>query len=122
MKQKVLSLAAAVSAVAASALYYYFFVKWVPVVYGVSVALFALAAGLLTARFSEKRPVLRGVIAGAVFMAVFFGLTFLINNVIFKAGHAPIAGAIISGITLVFFVVYYCLLSRKKENSSSREL
>ena len=117
MKQKVLSVAAAVSAVAASALYYYFFVKWVPVVYGVSVALFALAAGLLTARFSEKKPVLRGVIVGAVFMAVFFGLTFWINNIIFKAGHATIAGAIISGITLVFFVVYYCLLSRKKEKN-----
>lgn len=118
MKKRALSIFAAAAAVAASAIYYYFFTTWTPVVYVLSVALYALAAGLLTARFAEKKPLLRGAIAGGVFSAVFFALTFLINNLIFKAGKAMVAGAIMSGLALVFFIVYYCVLSRRKQKNS----
>ena len=46
MRNKVLSVAACVAAVAASAIYYYSFVTWLPLLYGLSVALYALAAVL----------------------------------------------------------------------------
>ncbi len=117
MNKKLIAVPAGVCAVAASAMFYFFFVKWTPVLYTAAVVLFALAAGLLTARFAENKPVLRGVIAGAVFAAAFFGVTFLINNVIFHGQKAKIAGAIVSGLTLLFFILYYCLLSRKKQKN-----
>ena len=118
MRNKVLSAAAGVAAVAASAIYYYSFITWIPLLYGLSVALYALAAGLLTARFAEKKPVLKGVLAAGVFAAVFSGLTFLINNILLNNGSMPkVSGAIIAGLTLVFFIVYYLVLSHKKQKS-----
>ena len=118
MRNKVLSVTAAAAAVVASAIYYHSFVTWVPLVYGLSVALYAAAAGCLTARFSEKKPLFHGLLAAGVFAAVFSGLTFLINNVILNNGSMPkVSGAIIAGLTLTFFIVYYCVLSRKKRRS-----
>ena len=117
MNKKLIAVLAGVCAVAASAMFYFFFVKWTPVLYTAAVVLFALAAGLLTVRFAKAKPVLRGVIAGAVFAAAFFGVTFLINNVIFHGQKAKIAGAIVSGLTLLFFILYYCLLSRKQNKT-----
>ena len=118
MRNKVLSVGAGLAAVAASAIYYYSFVTWIPLLYGLSVALYALAAGLLTARFAEKKPVLKGLLAAGVFAAVFSGLTFLINNIILNNGSMPkVSGAIIAGLTLIFFIVYYCVLSRNKQKS-----
>ncbi len=117
MRNKALSLAAALSAAAASALFYYTFVKWIPVLYGLSVVLYALAAGLLTARFAKK-PLLHGLLAGGIFAAAFFGLTYLFNIVILNNGSMPkIAGAIMAGLTLIFFIVYYCVISRGQQKS-----
>ncbi len=118
MKNNVLSVAAGVAAVAASALFYYSFIQWIPVLYALSVVLYALAAGLLTARFEAKKPLKRGLIAGGVFCAAFFALVFLINNVLLFNGNKPkIAAAIVCGLTLVFFVVYYLAISRKERRN-----
>ena len=117
MKNRWLSVTAAAAAVAASALYYWVFTKWIPVLYFFSVALYALAAGCLTARFTRKKPLLRGVVAGAVFTAVFFALTFTVNNLILKAIQAKLAALIVCGLTLVFFILYYLILSRNQQKS-----
>ncbi|MBR0510398.1 MAG: right-handed parallel beta-helix repeat-containing protein [Clostridia bacterium] len=114
MRNKVLSLAAGIAAVVASALFYGSFTKWIPALYILSVALYAAAAGCLSARFSKNKPLLRGTITAAVFAAVFFAATFLINNLIFREARASLAGAIICLLTLLFFIVFYCMLSRKK--------
>ena len=117
MQNKALSVAAGAAAAVASALFYGTFTKWLPVLYMLSVVLYALAAGCLTARFAEKKKLLKSVTAGAVFAVVFFALTFLINNVILSATQAPLAAAIMCGLTLLFFVLYYVILSRKKQKS-----
>ena len=117
MRDKLFSLAAAGSAAAACALYYNSFTKWVPALYVLSVALYALAAGFLTARFAEQKKLLKSVIAGAVFTVAFFALTFLINNVILGASKAALAAAIMCGITLLFFVCFHCVLSRRKQKN-----
>ena len=118
MRNKVLSVAAGIAAVAASAIYYGSFIRWQIGLYGLSVALYALAAGLLAARFAEKKPVLKSVLAAGGFAAAFCGLTFLINNIILFNGSMPkVSGAIIAGLTLIFFLVYYCVLSRKKQKN-----
>ena len=118
MRNKVVSVAAGIAAVAASAIYYGSFTRWQVLLYGLSLVLYALAACLLTVRFAEKKPILKGVLAAGVFAAVFSGLTFLINNVILNNGSMPkVSGAIVAGLTLVFFVVYYCVLSRNKQKS-----
>ena len=118
MRNKVLSIVACAAAVIASALYYNSFATWIPLLYGLSVALYAAAAGCLTARFAETKPLRKGLLATGVFAAVFSGLTFLINNVILNNGSMPkVSGAIIAGLTLAFFIIYYCVLSRKKQKS-----
>ncbi|MBQ6020225.1 MAG: right-handed parallel beta-helix repeat-containing protein [Clostridia bacterium] len=118
MKKRILSIVAAAAAVAASTIYYHFFTQWVPAVYCLSVALYALAAGLLAARFAEKKPLQRSLLTGGIFAAAFCALTFLINNMILFNGSRPkVAGAIISGLTLAFFIAYYCVASRKKQKN-----
>ena len=117
MRNKVLSITAGIAAVAASAIYYGSFTEWHFELYCLSIALYALAAGLLTARFAEKKPVLKGVLAAGVFGAAFSGVTFLINNIILHEIRAGIAGAVVAGLTLAFFIVYYCALSRNKQKS-----
>ena len=114
MQKKALSLAALVAAAAGSALFYWSFTRWIPLLYGLSVVLYAVAAGCLAARFAEKKPLFYGLLTGGVFTAAFFALTFLINNVLLRTSRAPLAGAIMSGLTLLYFVLYYCLASRKK--------
>ncbi|MBR5427579.1 MAG: right-handed parallel beta-helix repeat-containing protein [Clostridia bacterium] len=118
MKNKILSVSAALAAVAASAIYYYSFVNWIPLVYGLSVVLYAAAAGCLAARFAEKKALLHGLLTGGIFAAAFFALTFLINNIILFNGSMPkVSGAIIAGLTLAFFIVFYCVASRKKRKN-----
>lgn len=114
MKKTVLSVVAGVCAVAASGLFYYFYDIWMPALYVLSVVLYAGAVGCLTARFA-KRPILWGVLSAAIFSAAFIGLSLIINNVIMRGEHPKITGAIMDGVLLLFFVLYYCLLSRGKQ-------
>ncbi len=117
MKNKILSAAAAVCAVAASALYYYCFTQWLPIPYFLSVLLFAAAAGCLAARFAAKKALLRGVITGASVAVLFFALNLVVNNIILKAVKARLAAAIVCAVTLVFFIAFYLIVSRKKKKS-----
>ena len=117
MKNKILSFAAAAAAFGGAGLFYYSFTKWIPNLYFLSVALLGAAAGLLAARFAEKKKVLKGVIAGGVFIVAFFGMTFLINNILLRETKSQLAAAIVSVVTFVFFVVYFCILSRKKKKN-----
>ena len=111
MKKTILTIAAVVSAIAASGLFYYSLDAWIPALYILSVVLYSAATGCLTARF-VKRPVLWGLLSAAIFGGVFFGMVFLINNVFMNGLHPKIAGAIADGLLLVFFVVYYLVISR----------
>ncbi|MBQ6019508.1 MAG: hypothetical protein IJL26_04930, partial [Clostridia bacterium] len=115
MRDKILSFTAAAAALGGSGLFFYSFTKWIPVLYFVSVALFALAAGLVAARFAEKKKLLRGLVTGGVYTAVYFGVTFLINNVIYKGNKAPIAAGIVCGLNFVFFLCFYLILSKGKK-------
>ena len=111
MKKYVLSIIAAVSAIAASGLFYYFFDIWMPAVYVLTVVLYSAATGCLTARFVKKK-VLWGLVSAAIFGGTFVGLVLLINNAIMGGQHPKITGVIMYGILLVFFVTYYLILSR----------
>lgn len=114
MKKSYILIPAALCAIAASALFYWSFTEWIPVIYGVSAVLYAASAAFIAAGYAEKRRVLKGIIAGAVFIAFFFGMTFLINNIIFGAVQARLAASVVCGILLVFFVCFYLICSRGK--------
>ena len=114
MKKNLLSAGAAVAAAAGSSLFCYAFPKWVPVLYVLSVLLLAAAAGVIAALFAEKKKALMGLIAFGTYAAAFFGLTFLINNVMLGATRSSLAAAILCGVNLVFFPVFYLLVSRGK--------
>ena len=58
MKKQGLSYAAAATAAAASALFYYSFTKWIPALYVLSVVLYALAAGCLFALSKSSQSLL----------------------------------------------------------------
>ena len=103
-----------VSALAGSLIYFYVFTKWIPWAYGVSVALFAFAAGGLAARFASKKPLRALLVTAAAYAAVFSGLTYLINNVIYHERNARAAAAIISAVNLLFFIIFYAVISRRK--------
>ena len=118
MKKYLLSIIASVAAVAASAIFYHFFVKWNVALYGLSIALYAIAAGCLTARFAQNRPVVRGIVAGAAFAAVFVGFTYLFNNVIFKETNPATAAAIVIAATAIFFIIYYCVISKGRQKKA----
>ena len=115
MKKNVSACLAALFALAASGMYYYFFVRWIPVMYVVTVFCFSAAAGLLAVYFADNHPVRRGLITGGVFMAGFFGAGLLVNNVIFKAQQNRLSAVIIAGLTLLAFICMYCVFSRKKK-------
>ncbi|MBQ7638967.1 MAG: right-handed parallel beta-helix repeat-containing protein [Clostridia bacterium] len=115
MKKNVLSVAACVAAVAASALYYYTFTVWLVLPYFLSVALFAVAAGCLAARFAQKNQLKSGILAGLCFCAGFFGLNLLVNNVILHGNRSRIAAAVVCGLTLLFYIIYYLVLSHNKQ-------
>ena len=106
---------AALSAVLASVLFFYAFPQWVPPLYYLAVVMYAFAAGVVTWLFTEKKPLLKGVIAAAAYIAGFFSLTFLINNVLFHAERSVTATVVLSCLNLAFFCVYYELLSRGKQ-------
>ena len=115
MKRTVLSCLAAVSAVAASFLFFYAFPIWVPPLYCLSVALYAFAAGVIAWLFTTKKPLMKALIAAAAYAGGFLSLTFLVNNVILHADQSVKATVILSGLNLVFFIVYYAVVSRGKK-------
>lgn len=115
MKRYLPALIAAVSAAAASALYYPSFTAWKPPLYFLSVLLFAVAAGIVAGRFAAKKKALKGLIAALAYTGAFFALSYLINNVILHATQAKLAACIMCGLNLLFFIAFYCVCSRKKE-------
>ena len=117
MNKKLLSVFAAVCAAIASLLYYHAFTEWLPLLFGLSVLLYAAAAGLLAARFAKNRPVLRGLLVGAAYTAVYFGAGFLINNVLLGETQPKRAALIVVGLNLLFFVLFYRFLSKGREKS-----
>ena len=115
MKKNLLSWLAAGCGIAGAGLYYYSFVAWIPALYMVSAALFAGAAGLLAARFAAKKPLLKGLITGGAYAVGFFGLNYLINNIIYQESNAKTAAAIVCGVNLLFFICLYCIAAKGKE-------
>lgn len=115
MKRTVLSCLAAVSAAAATVLFIYAFPEWKPALYFLSAALYVFTAGALTLLFAAEKPVKKALIAAAAYAAGFFGLVFLVNNVILHEKQSRTATVIVLVLNLVFFIVYYRLLSRGKE-------
>lgn len=114
MKKNWLGIAALLAAVAGSALYYYSFSVWIPALYMLSVLLFAAAAGCIAARFAGERPLLKGLLTGGVYAVGFFGLNYLVNNVIFGAHSAKVAAAIVCGVNLLFFICFYLICAKGK--------
>ena len=115
MKRTVLSCLAALSAVAATALFLYAFPEWIPALYFLSVALFMFTAGVITWLFAAEKPVKKALIAAAAYAAGFLALVFLINNVILHANQAKTAAVILTFLNLAFFIVYYVILSHGKQ-------
>lgn len=115
MKRNLLSLFAALSAVAATFLFIYAFPKWVQPLYYLSAALFAFAAGVTVWLFTKKKRLLKALIAAAAYIAAFFTLTFLINNVMLHENQSDKATAILSCLNLLFFTVFYAVMSRGKK-------
>ena len=116
MKRTVVSCLAALSAVAASPIFFYAFPKWVPPLYFISIMLYAFAAGAIAWLFSEKKPLLKGLIAFAAYAVGFCAVTFLINNVILHANQSGKATLIIAFVNAVFFIIYYLVISRGKKH------
>lgn len=112
MKRTLSACLAALAAIAGSVLFFYSFPEWFPALYAVSVVLMAASAGIITWLFAKKRPAVKGLVAFAAFAAGFFSLTFLINNVILHENQSLKATVILLCLTLVFFIVYYAVLSR----------
>ena len=115
MKKNLPFIIALVCAAAGCALFYYTFTGWIPVLYFLSVLLLAVAAGALAFRFAKSKPLMKALITVAAFTAVFFGVTFLINNILLHETRAKIAAGIIYGLTLLFFIVFYLICSRGKQ-------
>ncbi|MCR5040728.1 MAG: right-handed parallel beta-helix repeat-containing protein [Clostridia bacterium] len=111
--------AAGLCACAASGLYYHFFTGWNPALYFLSVFLYAAAAGIIALLYAKKRRVLTAAAAACVYTVCFFGITYLINNVVYREVNAKAAAAIVCGINLVFFIIYYAVMSRRKTGSDA---
>ena len=115
MKRTVMSCLAALSAIAATVLFLYAFPKWVPALYFLSIAMYAVAVGVLTRLFVSNKPLLKALIAAAAYAAGFFAVVFLVNNVILHAHDSETATVILALINLAFFAVYYMILSRGQQ-------
>ncbi len=115
MKRTVFSWLSAVSAVAASALFLYAFPIWLQPLYYLSITLSAFSVGVITWLYSSKKPLLTGVIAAVTYGGVFLLLTYLVNVVILHSNRSTIAALILSAVNIVFFLLYYLLISRGKE-------
>ncbi|MBQ6117802.1 MAG: hypothetical protein IJK98_01095, partial [Clostridia bacterium] len=91
------------------ALFRYSFQEWIVPLYAVSVAVFALLAFavcfLLAKAKNKTRPVLRGLLAAAVYAAAAQGLTYAINNLLYNGKHPHAAVAVVSFGTVLFFSV-----------------
>ena len=96
-------------AMGGTALFLYSFPAWIVWLYGVSMVILAFSAGafgFITAKAKHgKKPVISGLICAAAFTAVFAGLVFLINNVLFGGGKAPLAARITAAVPVLFFTV-----------------
>lgn len=104
-----------VLAMGGTALFLYSFPAWIVWLYGVSMAMLAFAAGafgFLTAKAKKKKPIAGGLISAAAFTAVFAGSTFLVNNVLFGAGKAPLAARIMAAVPVLFFTVFLLLFAK----------
>lgn len=115
MRNKLLLCLAAGCAVAATGLYYYSFPAWIPALFALSAALYGVSVGLLTGVSSAKKGVLKGVLAGLVYTACFFGVNFLVNNIILHESKAKLATVIVLAVNLVFFLIFVPLISRGKK-------
>ena len=115
MKRTVISCLAALSAVAASFLFFYAFPIWIPPLYCLAAALYAFAAGVIAWLFAAGKPVKKALIAAAAYAGGFLVLTFLVNNVLLHADQSEKATVILSFLNLAFFIVYYAVLSRGKQ-------
>ncbi len=115
MKRTVLSCAAAVSAIAATVLFFYSFPKWIVPLYFLGIALYSFSAGVVAYLFSAKRPVVKGLVTFAAYAGGFMLITFLVNNVMFIGKQATKATVIVSCVNAAFFIVFYVLMSRGKK-------
>lgn len=105
-----------VIAIGGVALFLYSFPAWIVWQYGVSMVMFAVSAGafgFLIAKAKErKKPIVCGLIVAAAFAAVFAGLTFLVNNVLFDGGKASLAARITAAVPVLFFTVFLLIFAK----------
>lgn len=98
------------------ALFLYSFPAWIVWQYGVSMVMLAVSAGafgfLIAKAKNGKKPIVSGLISAAAFTAVFAGLVFLINNVLFDAGKAPLAARITAVVPVLFFTVFLLVFAK----------
>jgi|GEM_PF-1977169 len=119
MKKNVLSVFAALSYLAGCLLFIYAFPSWIPALYLVSIALYAFSAGAITWLYAAKKPLMKAFICGGVYYAAFYGVTFLINNIIFKKIYNVWTTVIVVLLSGLFFVLYYsCITHRKQKHNA----
>lgn len=103
-------------AMGGTALFLYSFPEWIVWLYGVSMVILALSAGafgFLTAKAEvKKKPIISGLICAAAFTAVFAGVVFIVNNVIFGGGKAALAARITAAVPVLFFTVMLLVFSK----------
>ena len=112
MKRKLLLCFSAAAAVAASALYFRSFTEWIPLLYMLSIALFAFAAGGTAAGFAREKGLLRGLVTGVLYAVGFFALNVVVNNVLLHEDAAKTAALVVCGINLLFFILLYVICAR----------
>lgn len=103
-------------AMGATALFLYSFPAWIVWLYGVSLAVHAVSAGtfgFLTAKAKKKKkPIISGIICAAAFTAVFSGIVFLINNVLYGGGKAELAARITAAVPVLFFTAFLLIYAK----------
>lgn len=108
-------------AIGGVALFLYSFPAWIVWLYGISMVILAFSAGafgFLTAKAKKKqKPIKSGIICAAVFTAVFAGLVFLVNNVIYGGGKAAFA-ARLTAVFPILFLRSFCFIMPKQPAES----
>lgn len=84
------------------------FPAWNVIPYFLSMAILALAAGMLVWTYRKTRDLphaaLSALLGGVGFLIAAFGAVFLVNNVILRAIHADIAALVMSVVFALFFL------------------